>query len=401
MNRALTANTQAILLLTAPLIVGRSKPSPGVLKPREYNRLARLLRENGHQPADLLASDGSALANCQSAFDTARLARLLERGFMLSQALEHWRARTIWVLSRADGEYPKRLKQRLGADAPTILYGCGEIGILDSGGLAVVGSRKVENDLVEYTQAVGRLTARANRTVVSGGARGVDQAAMRGALEAGGTAIGVLADSLERTALRHEHRAVLMDGQLVLVSPYDPSAGFNVGNAMRRNKIIYALADAALVVSSAVGSGGTWAGAKEQLDSLRLVPVYVRSMGGHRGGLNALRKRGATEWPEPDTPEALVETLHSAVSQTQLPLAPIKKRDVPVAAEQLYEKVKELARALVPTEDFWSEDQIAGGLGVRRSQTRDWLHRLVEDGVIEKHERPVRYRLARPFLLDQ
>ena len=49
-----------------------------------------------------------------------------------------------------------------------------------------------------------------------------------------------------------------LDGQLVLASPYDPSAGFNVGNAMQRNKFIYALADAALVVNSDLNRGGTW-----------------------------------------------------------------------------------------------------------------------------------------------
>ena len=100
---------------------------------------------------------------------------------------------------------------------------------------------------------------------------------MRGALDEGGKAIGVLADSLERAAMNRENRDMLIDGQLVLVSPYDPSAGFNVGNAMQRNKLIYALADAALVVSSDFEKGGTWAGAIEQLDRLRMVPVYVRS----------------------------------------------------------------------------------------------------------------------------
>ena len=99
---------------------------------------------------------------------------------------------------------------------------------------------------------------------------------MRGALEAGGNACGVLADSLEKTTMNREHRNLLIDGQLVLISPYDPSAGFNVGNAMQRNKLIYALADASLVVSSDVDKGGTWAGAVEQLDKLKVVPVYVR-----------------------------------------------------------------------------------------------------------------------------
>ena len=58
------------------------------------------------------------------------------------------------------------------------------------GGLAIVGSRNVDDTLVEYTEEIGRLTAVARRIVISGGARGIDQAAMRGALEAGGNVVG-------------------------------------------------------------------------------------------------------------------------------------------------------------------------------------------------------------------
>jgi DNA processing protein len=165
--------------------------------------------------------------------------------------------------------------------------------LLESGGLAVVGSRHVDDSLIDYTMAVGRLAARAGRTLVSGGAKGIDQAAMRGALEAGGKVSGVLADSLEKTTMNREHRNLLLDGQLVLISPYDPSAGFNVGNAMQRNKLIYALADASLVVSSDLNKGGTWTGAVEQLDKLKFVPVYVRSTGGRLLDSTPCAARGA------------------------------------------------------------------------------------------------------------
>ena len=77
---------------------------------------------------------------------------------------------------------------------------------------------------------------------------------MRGALEAGGRVCGVLADSLERQAMTREHRNMLLDGQLTLISPFDPNARFHAGNAMQRNKLVYALSDAALVVSSDVAA---------------------------------------------------------------------------------------------------------------------------------------------------
>ena len=145
---------------------------------------------------------------------------------------------------------------------------------------------------------------------------------MRGALEAGGKVTGVLADSLEKASMNREHRRLLLDGQLVLVSPYDPGAGFNVGHAMQRNKLIYALADASLVVSSDVNKGGTWAGAVEQLEKLKLVPVYVRSTGHPSEGLEALRSKGAVPWPNPQEPDAL-DGVFDLTRQTQnLPLQP-------------------------------------------------------------------------------
>ncbi|HEY8907405.1 MAG TPA: DNA-processing protein DprA [Rhodoferax sp.] len=300
MTPTLSPNTQAILLLTAPLIAGRGTSSSDLLSPGEYKRLARHLREIQRQPADLISPDAAdLLLACQPVMDEARLQRLLGRGFLLSQVIERWQARAIWVVSRADAEYPRRLKVRLREDAPAVIYGCGDMGLLDSGGLAVVGSRHVDDSLVDYTMAIGRLAAKAKRTILSGGAKGIDQAAMRGALEAGGKVSGVLADSLERTTMNREHRNLLLDGQLVLISPYDPSAGFNVGNAMQRNKLIYALADASLVVSTDLNKGGTWAGAVEQLDKFKFVPVYVRSTMDSSIGLNALCGKGAIAWPNP------------------------------------------------------------------------------------------------------
>ena len=84
MSMSLSPNTQAILLLTAPLIAGRNEPSADVLTPVEYKRLARFLREKQQQPADLLAPDARALlGECQQLIDSDRLKRLLGRGFLL------------------------------------------------------------------------------------------------------------------------------------------------------------------------------------------------------------------------------------------------------------------------------------------------------------------------------
>ena len=309
-------DTRAILLLTAPLIGGRGADQPSVkpLGAVEYRRLARLLWESKRRrPADLLGSDARKVLNeCGTRLDSKRLERLLGRRLLLDEAVERWRERDIWVLSGADEDagYPRRRLKRLGEEMPPVLYGSGDAGILSNGGLAVVGSRNVREALIEYTENVGRLVAVAGHGLVSGGARGVDRAAMRGALDSGGRVVGVLADGLEKVL--PEHRKALKDGRLVLVSPYDPAARFHVGQAMRRNKLVYALSDAALVVDSDYGKGGTWDGAIEQLDKLKLVPVYVRARGATGRGLEGLRERGAIPWPEPATPDDLKGILGAA-----------------------------------------------------------------------------------------
>ncbi|MGH8191890.1 MAG: DNA-processing protein DprA [Rhodanobacteraceae bacterium] len=448
---SLAPNTQAILLLTAPLIVGRAPRSSDLLKPNEYNRLARQLRDLNRQPGDLLGNDATELYRaCAEIADEGRLRQLLGRGMLLTQAVEQWQKRAIWVLTRADAEYPQRLKSRLQKKTPAVLYGCGNKGLLANGGLAVVGSRHVDAALVDYTLAIGEQAAQAGKTIVSGGAKGIDQAAMRGALENGGCAIGVLADSLERAAMNRDNRALLIDERLVLVSPFDPRAGFNAGNAMQRNKFIYALADAALIVNSDMGNGGTWAGAVEQLDKLRLVPVYYRSTAAQPPAFAALQGKGAQPWPNPADAQAFARVLaepqpghaipataqsklfvdndrngrpypskdantgsseastHGVVESVQVHQAleepPITAGEVAAArsgigsamatpAEVIFSGARTAIQKLL--HDPMQGAEVAKALDVSPAQANIWLKRLVEEGSVEKLRNPVRY-IARP-----
>jgi len=309
----LSTDTQVALLLTAPLITHAADESSDTLKPSEYLKLINALAKTRQTPAHLLESKWEDLAmEVRALIDEERYRNLLAREAQLTEAIERWGSREIWVVGHTDDNYPTRFKERLKDHSPAIIYGCGDAVLLETGGLAVVGSRDVDPSLIEFTEDVGRLTAQAGRTLVSGAARGIDQAAMRGALEAGGKVAGVMADSLDRAASHREHREVISDGKLVLVSPYDPSAGFNVGHAMQRNKLIYALADAALVVNSDYEKGGTWSGAVEQLDKYHFVPVYVRTSGKIGQGLEVLQRKGALPWPNLSGPDDFTTLLDKA-----------------------------------------------------------------------------------------
>ncbi|MDA1216863.1 MAG: DNA-processing protein DprA [Chloroflexi bacterium] len=415
MIEPLTPNTQAILLLTAPLIAGRSEQSCDFLSLGEYKRLTRILREKQKQPADLIGANAEELIElCAQPFGRARLDALLGRGFLLSQAVEKWNARAIWVISRADSRYPKRLKARLKEDAPPLLYGCGDVALLEKGGLAVVGSRHVDDELISYTENVGRLSAEAHRSIVSGGAKGIDRAAMHGALMAGGDAAGMMADSLERAALARDNREPLMEGRLVLVSPYDPAAGFNVGAAMQRNKLIYALADAALVVTSDFEKGGTWAGAIEQLDRLHFVPVFVLNGANAGKGNSALLNRGGKPWPNPQTGNelgaALVAATEAITAEPKQDMLPFILREEPTAYEaassakpaeavsvkdepavidakpspkaELLNAVREILRRELA--EARTEEEVATLLAVTKPQAKAWLALLVKEEVVEK-----------------
>jgi len=282
--------------------------------------------------------------------------------------------------------------------------------LLNSGGLAVVGSRQVSDALTTYAQEVGALAAKAEQTVVSGGARGVDRAAMDGALNAGGCVSGVLAEDLEREAMNRKNRDPLRSGRLVLVTEYDPCSRFSVGHVMQRNKLIYAFADNALIVNSDLEKGGTWAGAIEQLDKLHFAPVFVRSSGEPNCALDALRARGALPWPNPSTPEALPEMLRDAVAggdaeeKKILPPEPVPPPvELAVAAPgpqvaespavDLFQKVRDVVLPMLG--DPKSEQEVAELLQVTPGQARAWLDRMVDEGMIERKTRPTRYAATR------
>ena len=305
MSESISKNCQAILLLTAPLIFGKATPPVELLRASEYRKLASYIRGLSLEPADLLNPDSDALRSCSSLFERGRIDRLMARGFQLAQALEYWNARSIWVASRADTGYFKRIKARLREEAPPILYGCGDRAYIDNGGLAVVGSRAASDEVLDYARAAGELAALGGRALISGGAKGVDSAAMDGAASHGGFVCNVMAENLAQASVARKIRDSLVSKRLMLISPYDPSSGFNVGHALARNKIIFALADIGLVVNSDIDKGGTWAGATEQLRKLHFVPLYVRSLGQRSQGLDALAAEGALPWPNPPDGDAL------------------------------------------------------------------------------------------------
>jgi DNA processing protein len=266
----------------------------------EWNKLARQIHDSSlKQPAALHGRSGDELVRDLAILpgDAERIVQLLDRSGRLVLELEGLFSRGLWAVTRVDELYPKKLRDTLKHQAPTVLFGAGDPQLLCRGGVAVIGSRNIDEAGTAFAQEVGRKTSAARLPVISGGARGTDRLAMGAALEAGSKAVGILADSLERTVRQPDLRQLLLEGQLVLLTPYAPNAGFSVGAAMGRNKVIYGLADFAVVVSSDFRTGGTWAGAVEALKA-GWCPVFARDGANVPKGNRELLKLGAAPLPE-------------------------------------------------------------------------------------------------------
>lgn len=442
---ALSSDTEVVLLLCGRF--GGEKHEPyAPLSPREYGDLAKWLNGRNLRPSDL-AGQGAMdqLSSAPEAkLEPKRLEFLLGRGTAMALALERWTRGGLWVISRGDPSFPKRLKQRLKHSAPPLLYGAGDKSLLEAGGLAIIGSRDASESALEFTRDVASRCAKAGIAVVSGGARGVDAAAMQGATEAGGCCIGVLAADLLKTCLNRQNRIGLQEGRLVLVSPFYPEAGFNAGNAMGRNRYIYSLADQALVIDSALRTGGTWAGAIENLQHA-WVPLYVRSPGEGAGNAALIAEGGMPFMPDDARCDSLSDFFASRASslgavapaaQASLPLISESEPDYAVssnsspAASELAEHatVEEpavsaphpgkilsnapplndgLEASLDMFTDFASklravfalgaltEEDVATLLCIEKGQAKAWLKRACETGAVEKLKKPVRYTLGR------
>ena len=406
--------TQAVLLLTT--YFGKPmKDEPKPLSPTEWGRLAHWLKGQKILPETLLQQDpADVMAGwVDRTITPGRIRHLLDRAGALGLAAEKWARAGLWVLTRADPAYPARLKKRLGNDSPPVLFGCGRRNLLNLGGIAIIGSRHASEQDLAFTSCLGSEVARQGLSVVSGGARGVDEAAMLGALEREGTAVGVLSDSLLRVATSAKYRKALMAKDLVLVSPFNPDAGFDVGNAMARNKYIYCLADAAIVIAASKERGGTWNGAVENLKK-GWVPLWVKSHQDPASGNSELVKRGA-QWLTDTEPSALsvrdlmepedqpdsglpyVLALDSSVSDgsveyrpesgsVNLPAADKEALDSQRGYDLFLHRLKQLTAEAPATPEQLKSSDVSG------AQLRDWLKRAVSEGHVRKLSKPVRYQ---------
>lgn len=198
----------------------------------------------------------------------------------------------IKVYTILENEYPEYLKNIY--DAPPLVYVKGELLPQDSLSMGIVGSRKASEYGVKTAERLAGELAQAGMTIVSGMAMGIDSAAHRGALKAGGRTVAVLGCGLNHIYPRSStglFREIAAKGAIVTEYPLGMAA--LPKNFVARNRLISGMSRGVLVVEAGERSGSliTADFALEQGREVFAVPGNINSP--NSKGTNALIKNGA------------------------------------------------------------------------------------------------------------
>lgn len=188
------------------------------------------------------------------------------------------------VLTLADHDYPKSLLTI--PDPPTVLYAKGNLSLLTSPAIAIVGSRNATKQGLENAERFAQALSAAGLTVISGMALGIDASAHQGALRhttsarGSGSTVAVTGTGLDLVyPARHRDLAHKIADAGCLLSEYPLGTPAIASNFPRRNRIISGLSLGVLVVEAAAQSGSliTARSALEQGREVFAIPGSIHS----------------------------------------------------------------------------------------------------------------------------
>lgn len=169
----------------------------------------------------------------------------------LYEEFESLEQKRITVLHPLNSEFPEKLSRFKGEHSlPGLLYVSGSLSLLRQRSVSIVGSRNADERCLELTRKLARNLANEGINVISGYARGIDFAAHLESLKCGGTTTIVLSEGIAKFAHKVEIRSLVTPSNTAVVSQFSPGARWAAHNAMARNKLVVALSDAIVIVTS-------------------------------------------------------------------------------------------------------------------------------------------------------
>ena len=172
----------------------------------------------------------------------------------VEEVLDACRRTGVTPVAMDGSAYPATLHHL--SDPPAVIYQRGDSSVLAGPGVVIVGSRQATTYGRRAAAELAARVARAGRVVISGMALGIDGAAHRGALEAGGVTAAVLGSGPDRPSPRaHRGLAVELLRRGAMLSEYAPGTPPRAHHFPRRNRLLAALADRVVVVEAAARSG--------------------------------------------------------------------------------------------------------------------------------------------------
>ena len=219
------------------------------------SRLRRLLLDRFGTPEGVFAASPDEIASVgRISRKLATTIPTLADSNVAEDVIALCRKRSVDILLEGRDEYPPLLSRI--DDPPGLLFVRGTLLPQDSLSVAIVGARHATAYGLKVAEQLGAGLARAGYTVVSGLARGIDAAAHRGAMKAGGRTIAVLGSGV-LNVYPPEHadlaREVIDSG--ALISELPPLTEPNVGTFPQRNRIVSGLSLGVVVVQAADRSG--------------------------------------------------------------------------------------------------------------------------------------------------
>ncbi len=200
---------------------------------------------------NLYTNTSSSQISHHTNFDTKLNSDELEHS---KKILDFCEKENIRVITYFDSNYPKKLKNL--SSPPIVLFMKGNLELINLPSIAMVGSRNSSSQALEWTYDASKKIASCGFVIISGGARGIDSYAHKGALESHGKTICVLGSGFSN--IYPNDNKPLIDSimkQGLVITEYLPEVHVNRFSLLERNKITSGLSDKVLLVAATIKGG--------------------------------------------------------------------------------------------------------------------------------------------------